>query len=84
MDKPESRIITFCKAAFNFFKCTDLQLSLKNSNIEGEITKAGGGFMLGVGQGNNRTDIEYKDNKVKVSHSSVLTGKEEPHDIEDS
>jgi len=70
--KPESGFKAFCKAILNFLKETDIEVSVKNPNVAGKVSKGDNSFTVGLGQDGSETSLEYKDNKVKVSHETKV------------
>ncbi len=69
------------KAVIDFFRETDFEVSMKQDNMTGKVVKEGSGFTLGVGQDSSDTEFNYKDKKVKVTHTTECMPKEN-HDTE--
>lgn len=80
--KEDSRFMKILKSIGVFFKNTDFELSVKNPAIIGNLNKEKNGISVGVDQDGLKTNVEYKDSKIKVSHE--MTGKKIEEESDDS
>jgi hypothetical protein len=69
-EKPKGRVRIFFKACLDFIKTTDFEVKLKNSDVEGSVSRESSDFAVGLTQNDTHTDLEYKDSKIKVRHET--------------
>jgi hypothetical protein len=82
MSNAKEKICNFFKVIRDFLSGTDIEVSVKNPTVEGTVSKSKNSIMVGVDQDGTKTNLEYTNNKVKVSHETVA--KNESDDSESS
>ena len=71
----QNKFKNLCDIVIRFFKSTDFDVSVKNENIDGTVSKSEKAISVGIGQEGNRTNVKYEDNKISVSHESCTQDK---------
>jgi len=79
---PEGKFKRFCKTVAGFFKTTDFDVSVKNETMNGTVTKSEKVISVGIGQHGSTTNVKFEDNKISVSHDSVVAEDEKSDDTE--